>query len=408
MASKKQLLLKSIRELLALNVSGKEIVLDLKEVGINEDQAKKLIAEAKQPAQEEAPKKVIAKEVPFLKRFKKKANDSKNEKEKKAKKVEVEREKATEELAAETVGSEKKEPVKENGIFEDLRFKETEKKEPVKEKELFEGLSLEEIGKKAGVKEPEEEFTKVLEEKAAAMTGEKVEPLSKIESLPVTEQSSAIEPVAKPFLKTEPPSLDKEKKPLIEDIAVSKLWEKGIMATMTQKLAEMDELKKEIDLVLDKKVAEANKREMAKIKVLFDSQRALLVSRVDAELEAKAKSFADIIELKLREMREINKQTTSQITVLNEAEANSKKEAQGLLRRLEEIDKVKEDIVSSLNTELIKSKTESKQLVEEMNKKLVEMDGRINKTLQLENQVVEGLVKQARVAVEKLLEEKSV
>ena len=77
MASKKQLLLKSIRELFSLDVSGQEIMLNLKEVGINEEQAKKLIAEAKQPEQTEAPKKAVAKEVPFLSRFKKKANDTK-------------------------------------------------------------------------------------------------------------------------------------------------------------------------------------------------------------------------------------------------------------------------------------------------------------------------------------------
>ena len=380
MASKKQLLLKSIRELLSLNVSGKEIVLNLKEVGINEEQAKKLIEEAKQPEQTEAPKKAVAKEVPFLSSFKKKVNATKKEKEIKAKEVEEEREKATEELAAEAVDSEKKEPVKEKGFFE--------------------GLSLKEIGKKASVKDSEEESAEVLEEKAAAMTGEKVE------SLP--------EPISKEKetgftgLKTTPLGVSNKKQLLVEDIAVSKLWEKGLMASMSQKLAKMDELKNEIDLVLDKKVAEANKREMDKIKVLFDSQRALLISRVDTELETKAKSFADIIELKLREMREINKQTSVQIVSLNEAEANSKKEAEGLSRRLEDIDKVKENIVASLNTELIKSKTESKQLIEEMNKKLVEMDGRINKTLQLENQVVEGLVTQARVNVEKMLAEKSV
>ncbi len=379
MASKKQLLLKSIRELLALNVSGKEIVLNLKEVGVNEEDAKKLITEAKQPEQTEPPKKAVAKEVPFLNHFKKKTTDTKKEKEEKAKEVEEEREKATEELAAEVV--------------------EPEEKEAGKEKEIFEGLSLEEIGKKASVKEPEEEPAKVLEEKAAAMAGEEVEPVFAT----VKKKETGFVGI-----KTEPISLGKEKHSPIEDIAVSKLWEKGIMASMSQKLAKMDKLKNDIDLVLDKKVIEANQKEMAKIKVLFDSQRALLVSRVDTELEAKAKSFADMIELKLRDMRDINNQISAQIKILNEAEEKSKKETESLSKQLEEIDKIKETIVSSLNTELIKSKTESKQLIEEINKKLVEMDGRINKTLQLENQVVEGLVTQARVTVEKMLAEKSV
>ncbi len=391
MVSKKQLLLKSIKELIALNVSNKEIVLNLKEVGIDQENAKKLIAEAKQPEQAEPSKKAVAKEVPFLSHFKKKSAKTVKEKEEKAKEVEEEREKATEELAAEAV--------------------EPEKKEPVKEKEIFEGLSLEEIGKKDHTNESEEEPLKFLEEKAAAMTGEHrmFEPVTK----PAKFFPEA--PVSKPFeeksftgIKTQPLASEEKKQHLVEDIAISKLWEKGIMATVSQKLAEMNKIKNELDDVLDKKVAKANKTEMAKIKVLFDSQRVLLVSKVDAELEAKAKSFAGMIELKLNEMRGINKHIESQITSLKEAEERSKKEAQSLSRMLEEINKIKESIVASLNTELIKSRTESKQLVEEMNKKLIEMDSRINKTLQLENQIVEGLVKEANNSVAKMLEEKSI
>ena len=50
MLTKKQLLLKSIRELLSLNVSIEEILVNLKEVGVTEAQAKQLIEEAKNPA----------------------------------------------------------------------------------------------------------------------------------------------------------------------------------------------------------------------------------------------------------------------------------------------------------------------------------------------------------------------
>ena len=47
MSSKKDLLLKSIRELLALKVPAREIALNLKEVGINESQVKELVEEVK-------------------------------------------------------------------------------------------------------------------------------------------------------------------------------------------------------------------------------------------------------------------------------------------------------------------------------------------------------------------------
>jgi hypothetical protein len=131
------------------------------------------------------------------------------------------------------------------------------------------------------------------------------------------------------------------------------------------------------------------------------------VSKVDSELEEKAKGFAEMIEMKLREMRGINKQIAAQIETLKETELGSKAGADAISKRLEEADRLKERILSSLNGELINIRSESRALVDGMNQKLADMDGRINKTLQLENQIVEGLAKEAERRVVALLEEKS-
>ena len=168
----------------------------------------------------------------------------------------------------------------------------------------------------------------------------------------------------------------------------------------------MKELKEEIDSALDKKVAEANKREMGKIKVLLDSQRLLLVSKVDSELEVKAKGFAEMIELKLREMKEINKEISEEIEKFKQAENRNKVNEQALSEKLAEVDQIKKTILSSLNTELIKTRSESREISEKMDKKLEEMDDRINKTLQLENQIVEGLMKETEKKMAEMLEKK--
>lgn len=366
MPEKKQLLLKSIRELLSLNVPDDEIAQNLKEVGIDSSQVKSLIEEAKRPRPPSG-KEIAADE--FFEKFdsrKKGAISGKMTARKRARKIERERELATEELATQGFEPEKK-PVSEE-IARDLGFESPEKAEPLTSK------LLKTVSSKKG------------EKKDTAPT-EKPEPVEKI---------------------LETPSIEPEKKQrLIEDITVSKLWEKGIIGAVNQRLAEMKEIKEDLDKNLDKRVGKATEKEKERTKVLFDSQRALLISKVDAEIEKKAKGFADLIEMKLREMREINKQIAENTEKSQTEGKKSKSEGKSLSRRLKELDKVKEDLLASLNSEIIQAKTQNKQLVEAMNKNLNEMDNRINKTLQLENQIVEGLVQEAKHNIGQMIEEKS-
>ena len=373
MLSKKQLLVKSIRELLALNVSNEEITLNLKEVGVKGDEARRLIGEAMQdekPAEKTMPvekikfigkEKPAEKEKPVETKSEEKENRNRRQRtlEAKAEKIEAERERATEELASEIV-----EPAEETISPDDLATEITVEKKPKKvlEPKTDLGYILDQIN--ASAKQPTEIFLKPIVE-------------AKVVSTP---------PVA--------------------DLQVSELWEKGILATINNRLSEMKELKEEIDSALDKKVAEANKREMGKIKVLLDSQRLLLVSKVDSELEVKAKGFAEMIELKLREMKEINKEVSEEIEKFKQAENRNKVNEQARSEKLAEVDQIKKTILSSLNTELIKTRSESREISEKMDKKLEEMDDRINKTLQLENQIVEGLMKETEKKMAEMLEKK--
>lgn len=340
MLNKKQLLLKSIRELLSLKVSIGEIVENLREVGVSERQAKQLIEEAKKPEAAQEPEV----EPVSLDKPKEEGKPKEEPKpEEKAEEIEREREQATEQLAAEAV-------------------------------------------------EPEEEQAEAISE--AISEGSTPSPNSgrKASSKkgPRPEAGEAAAPVPN----------------LVEDIKVSRLWEKGILGTVNQRLSEMKALKKGIDAKLDEKVAQATKKELEKIRVLFDSQRSLLVSKVDAELESKAKEFAQMIEAKLQEMRKISEDVEGRLASLDDREKKSVAASQALSIKLSELEKAKESLLSSFNSEMIESRSETKKLVEEMNQKLASMDERINKTLQLENQIVEGLVSEAEQRIEQMISEK--
>lgn len=377
MLSKKQLLLKSIRELLALNVSDQEILLNLKEVGIERAQARKLVQEAKNP--EKPPLQETAAEQ-FIEKFdhNKSSVTKKNSVKEKTEAIKEEREEATEELATEEISTQ--------------ALEETSKEEVRK--------TLDEIARQVSGDAPEETaFSDVLEKPVSKPLFEKRAPIK-----------MPFEKNPKPLLKTKPittkPVL-KSSSNLVEDVMVSKLWEKGIMGIVSQRLEEMKNLKENLDVLLDEKVQAASKREMDKIKVLFDSQRVLMVTKVDTEIENKANGYVSIIESKLREMKGIQERINMQINELKKAEQKNDMAEAALSKRLSELGHLKEQLVSSLNTELIKTKTQNKQLLEEMNAKLSEMDDRINKTLQLENQIVEGLVKEAEQTVQKMLKEEA-
>ena len=378
MVSKKQLLLQSIRELLALSVSDREIIMNLREVGIDSAEAKQLIAEARNPAISGTKEDITSN---FLER--------------------------TGGLGAGAVRRKRTFEESESGQ------KEAAAEEAVEEKlEDEKPDSLEEMASELSEEEPAPWAEEKEEEPAAEPEEKEEEPIEETE-----EEAKKEKPLKGFFGESEPEEKPRratgffgestpEEKPeaksgrLVEDITVSSLWEKGILGTVNQRLAEMKKLKEEIDSVLDKKVADATKRDIDKIKVLFDSQRSLLVSKVDTEIESKAKSFADMIELKLREMRDISRQISGQTERLKEERDKSRLEVEKISAKLKEVDRVKEELLSSLNSEVIKIKAQSKQFLQEMNQKASEMDGRINKTLQLENQVVEGLVKGAEQKIQ--------
>jgi len=340
MLSKKQLLLKSIRELLSLNVPVEEITLNLKEVGVTEQQAKKLIQEAKNPeASEKQPVQPVEMEKPkATKKAAKKVLQAEEQK-----KVEQEREEVTEQLAAEDFGPEQQADT------------------------IAEALSLKK-------KYASKQLKQAPKRQAAA------EALSQ----------PTLTPTAK----------------LVQDINISKLWEKGILGTVNQRLSEMKEIKRDIDAKLDQKVEKASKKELDKIKVLFDSQRALMVSKVDSELEAKARDFAQMIEAKLQEMKAISQTIDNKLETLKTREEKTRAAAQALTIQLKDLKSTKDELLSSFNSELIESKTQAKKSLDEMGQKLASMDARINKTLQLENQIAEGLVKGAEQTIAQMIGQK--
>jgi len=344
MPSKKEILLESIRKLLALNVPDREIALNLADVGISEEDAMRLVEEAKNPQAAAQPK----------------------------------------------------------GRDMEKIFTSIEKGKAVAEKPA---AYAEEFGVKEKPKEPRaEKYGRMQVDEMAEdiMDGAGHEDRREEEEQPAPEQAPAYFPLKeKPAEKKTSPAARKREQPsmvterIIETVDLNKLWEKGILAAVNQRLVEMKRLKQQIDGILDEKVEAATKRELDKTRVLFDSQRALLISKVDTELESKADQLGAMIEIKLREMKDNSGRIDS---VLQDLKAERQKIAQAsqqFSQAMAELQKTKSTLIAEMNSDLIQLKSEAEQFLDSAKGNVQEMDDRVNKTLQLESEIVDGLAKDA-------------
>jgi len=318
---KKDLIKDSVKKLLSLDVSDKEIVENLLEVGVTEEDAIELIKEVREGTKEE-----VVQTVEPTKTF---------------------------ENTAKELGTKE---IKPSEIDLGIEIKETENK--VKPQELAE---------------------KIMQDVTSAVTPK-----------PITEPKPKIEP--KPT-----PSISNVSQSDIED-----LWKRGIVVAINSKLAEMKNLKDEIDQIIDAKVNSSVNKQSKQFKVLLESQRDLLISSNKEALNEKQKEITLIIDSKIQELKKYNSDIKENLEVFQKSKIDQEKAKQELTVSLEDVRRTKVQLITEMNSELIKSKSQAQEFIDKSEIHLKEMDERINKTLELEKNIAEGMLKEAEQKIEKL------
>ncbi len=314
MSRKKEIILESIKKLIALNVSDREIILNLRDVGIESEEAKQLLAEAK--------KKPIAE-----KEIKQKADSGK--------------------------------------VMRDVA----------------ETLATTAV--------PKDQLTEINKDQ------------SKTDLIEANKEEKKI-PSLTPLI-----SSAQSKEDVHVHANLSKLWEKGILTTVDQKLEEMKKIKKEVDNQLEEKISEAITLETDKVRILFESQKTLLTSKVETELEDKAKEIESVVDSKVSELKELNKEIKENIAEMELKREEQKKVVAEFESKLEELRTVKQELVTDMNSELIKSKSQAQEFLDNAEKKMGEIDSRVSRTLELESKIAEGLIKDAQDKIDEISLEKS-
>ncbi|MDD5163681.1 MAG: hypothetical protein PHD95_05760 [Candidatus ainarchaeum sp.] len=383
MPNKKKILLDGIKKLLALKVPEEEIIANLKDVGIGEKQAKALIDEVRLGKKEELPEEEGSEFEPE----EKKIEDSESfgeegaseedaqaealeknypEEEKTPEMNKEETVEETENLAEEETQGISKKEIEDNGFEE-------------KEEETMEGSETE-----AG--EPEEEGGEIqeeIEEEEAEVPEEEKEG---------TGFSEAKEDRAEEKSFSNKKKLAREEK--ADNADFEKLWEKGILTIVNQRLQEMKGIQGEIESELGKRASEIAKKEIDKVNVLFESQRDLAVETMNAKLGQKTKEIDKMLDAKVLELKEISKSVKGDISKLEKLQQSQKEGLEQINERLAGLDEAKKTLIVEMNSDLIKSKSEIEEFLSSSSKKVQEIEARVNETLELESNIVDSLVKE--------------
>lgn len=191
------------------------------------------------------------------------------------------------------------------------------------------------------------------------------------------------------------------------DSNVDDLWKKGIVVAVNSRLSEMKKLKEDIDSIVQEKVDSSVRKELQQFKVLLDSQKGLLLSSNKAALEEKQREITFIIDAKIAELRQYNKQLSENLVAMEQAKSEQQVALQQIQQTLEDAKKVKVQLVVEMNSELIKSKASAQAFIEQSDKHMKDLDDRINRTLELEKNIAEGMLQQAEQKIESLTMQKA-
>ena len=383
MADKKKVLQDGIKKLLSLKVPEEEIISNLSEIGISGSYARQLIEEAKTGKEtQEAEKEKTEEET--------EENAAAN------KDIESEMGFEDEKPDEEITRPEEEKTAQEEALEESAPKEETEESEKSIEEELEETETDE---KQAGEKEwdvpkPKEIFmdNEKQETEEAEELEEKEEEEEPAEKGKNQKAASTEKMLAKLAKKT-----SGSKK---SEAVLAGLWKKGILTTVSQNLAEMKKIRADIESALNKRASAIAKKEVDKVKAFFDAQRTLILESVDSRLEQKTKQLDKMLDDKIRELKEVSKEIKADSAKLEKLRGTQKDGLRQVAETLEGLEEAKNSLVSEMNSELIKSKSAVEEFLEKSQKKLDEIDARINETLQLESSIVEGLVRDADAKID--------
>ncbi|MFH0955113.1 MAG: hypothetical protein V1777_03330 [Candidatus Micrarchaeota archaeon] len=180
------------------------------------------------------------------------------------------------------------------------------------------------------------------------------------------------------------------------------LWESGLLQTVTDRLEEMKRLRDDLDKVLDSKVDAAVKKEVQKMESLFESQQILLKAKMNSAIDSKTREVTDLIDQKIAELKKMREEKSGQESAIVIKGEMMQQLFSNLSEQTQALKKQQKEELAEFNAELLKAQSRFEALISDSKQKLVALEERASKTLELETNIIEGLVADSQSRIEHL------
>lgn len=186
--------------------------------------------------------------------------------------------------------------------------------------------------------------------------------------------------------------------------AAPAVWDEAILTSMDQKLEEMRRIRSELDTLIDSKVDERMNREQEKIRALFDAQKNLFSAKIASELKAKTLEVDELISGRIKEFKTLNDSIQRNISTFDAKKQLAQDLLSSVSDKLADMEVTKKRMVSELSSEALAIRQQNDAFLQESSTRMKESDARITRTLELESKITDGLVRSAEQKIEQLVD----
>ncbi|MCX8158213.1 MAG: hypothetical protein N3D73_00950 [Candidatus Diapherotrites archaeon] len=180
------------------------------------------------------------------------------------------------------------------------------------------------------------------------------------------------------------------------------LWERGILSTVDAKLEEMKKIKEDINNIIEQKIKNILDKEMRATNALIESEIETANKRIDATLNRKVNEINVLIDRKIEELKQINLETKDSLKKIEMQKSLNQSLLTEIENKLLQLEKIKETLIRDVNKEIIEAQTKVEDFLKDSLEKREALDNRINRALELESKIVEGLFEDAKNKIDKL------
>ncbi|PIU22650.1 MAG: hypothetical protein COT14_00095 [Candidatus Diapherotrites archaeon CG08_land_8_20_14_0_20_30_16] len=191
-------------------------------------------------------------------------------------------------------------------------------------------------------------------------------------------------------------------KEVLKDVDNTSLgvWQEGVVTIITQKLDELDNKQKSLDEDIKNKVNAITSLELSKMKAVIDSQRTLLVSKLDLSVASKLNEIKKQMESTLNVLQDVNSNTQKKLDDIDTLTRTLTDMKKTLSQQIDTVQNVKDSLGSTIEDIKRKSNTELQDIFVQYKSQLGDITNRTNSTLNLASKILESLVNASKAKID--------